>query len=270
MNECRQSAARRVIQVVVQQSQKTLQKAWLVREHMLGEGIRKPAGVGLLNGIQRCRRLGRQGRWRRDNFHPIVHAVGKQLPAQHLGRPHEHARWRHLAGQHLGRGVEEIEIVRAGTISQGGRHRIAVTAAGTAHTLQEAGLVGRHRAQQDLRQIANVHAHLQRWCGRQQVLKPWLRRLALESKLQRLAFLAFKQAGVFSGHHAPQVGAFKPVSQPTARRDLFGVVLMRGVQAGHAQQRRYCLDRHGQPPLAAAGGQHGHIGVQLQRLGRQG
>ena len=160
--------------------------------------------------------------------------------------------------------------MRAGTISQGGRHRIAVTAAGTAHALQEAGLVGRHRAQQDLRQIANVHAHLQRWRGRQQVFEPGFRHLALESQLQRLAFLAFKQAGVFSGHHAPQVGAFKPVSQPTARRNLFGVVLMRGVQARHVQQGRYRLDRHRQPPLAAGSGQHGHIGVQLQRIRRQG
>ena len=73
--------------------------------------------------------------------------------------------------------------MRAIAVRQSRRHRVAVATPGTAHPLQIAGLIGRHGTQQHRGQATDIHPHLQRRGGRQQVLVPGFGRLVLEAGL---------------------------------------------------------------------------------------
>ena len=93
--------------------------------------------------------------------------------------------------------------------------------------------------------------------------------LALEANLERLAFLALQQAGVFGRHHAPKIATLEAVGEPAARRGQLGVMLVRRVKARHVAQRQRSLLGHRQMALACWRGQQHQVRVQFQGVGGQ-
>ena len=265
LHEVPQSGTDDIVHVLAQQGHEAVEQPLLVLQDVVAEDGREPVLLRLLHGVQRlgglvgkCVYIGQAG-------HPIVHAERKKLPAQHLGCLEEDARRRHLAGNHLFGLGEEVEVVRAVAIGQRGRHGVAITAARTAHALQEARLVRRHRAQQHRREVADVHTHLQRGGGREQVFEPGPRLLVLEALLQCLALLSVEQAGVLSRNHPAQVALAEATRPPVGG---FGnellIVGLHSVEAGHAQQALGVTPGHGQPALAARRRDEGDFSVHLQ------
>lgn len=95
--------------------------------------------------------------------------------------------------------------------------------------------------------IADVHTHLQRGRGREQVLKPGPRLLVFETLLQRLALLPVEQAGVLRCNYPAQVALAKAAHPPVGGfGDELLVGGLDGIQARHAQQVLGIPTRHRQ------------------------
>ena len=271
LHEIQQPRPHHFIHIAVEQLHEAVEESLLVGQHMVDEQVGEAVELARLHHVQRLRGLVRQCVMAAQTCHPVVHAVGEQLPAQHLGRLQEDARRRHFASNHLLGLGKEVEVVRAVAISQGGGHRVAVATPRPAHPLQKTRLVRRHRAQQHRRQAADVHAHLQRRrCG-EQVFVPGARLLVLEAVLQRLSFRALQQACVLGRDHPPQVTVAEALRPPIrCIRNQRLVACIEGIQAGHADQVLGILARHRQATLASFGRDEGHLTEERQRVRVQG
>ena len=154
------------------------------------EGEEDSRKLPLVHDIQRVERLAclvRQCGVRHARAHPGVQAEGEELAPQDLGRLEKDARRHHLAAQHLLGVLEEVQIMRAGAVGEGGGERVSVAAPGAADPLEIGGLGRGHGAKQHGRQVADVHPHLERGRGREQVFIPGLGLPGLKAQFQRLA-----------------------------------------------------------------------------------
>ena len=160
-----QTLVRLGVEVRAQEIEKRLEQSRLVGQHMVEKGEGKAARVSSRQGIEGSGRLIRQGGDRDAAPDPVIQTEGEQLAAQHLRGAQKHAGRGHLTGQHFVRLLEEVQVMRAVAIGQGRGHGVAIAAASPADALQKTGLVGWDGTQQHRRQVADVHAHLQRRCG---------------------------------------------------------------------------------------------------------
>src|SRR5690606_35153978 len=114
-------------------------------QYVVAENIGKAVSTYLLHRIQGLRGLLGQRRHVCQAGHPVVHAERKKLAPQHLGSLQEDAGGTDFTRYHLVSFREEIEVMRAASISQCRCHGVTVYTARPANTLQETGLRRRYR-----------------------------------------------------------------------------------------------------------------------------
>ena len=179
--------------------EKSLQEPRLVAKDVVEKRVRKAGLVRLLDCVERAEVL--------SGSAVAGMPVETQSSRQNAKscRRNTSAACRNTPGgvispaEHLPRFFEEVEVVGTAAVGERGRERIAVAPPRAADPLQEARLSRRHRTEHHRREIADIHAHLQRGRGREQVLVPRPGGVRLEAALERFPLLALQEARVLGG-----------------------------------------------------------------------
>ena len=257
-------------QIVREGGQKALQQVVRVALHEVEEGIgeaTQPRGFHVVeyrSDSTRHRPLGHSGR------HPVVEAEGGELTFEHRRGVEEDARRVHPAREHVqGFGVEVEVVGLAGRHGHG--QGVAVTSPRTPRALLVVLRRRRHRAHDDVGEIADVDAELQGRGGGEDVRLPRLRRGVRETLLQPVPLLALDEGGVLRRDDAPDGGLPVKLPEPRGRLRSGGAVLVLQpqVEARDAAPEVGFLLRDHDLRVLAAHDRHPRRGVEPLRLQRE-